>query len=309
MCEIIYVHLNDKPKNFQNHQQCKHKSIASSTINSTIPEKTAVQNYGKDEFTKIACMYCGRDFPNMKLMYQHVSVDHSAIFLSHNLNCGTETSSISKECSRKSYQQCNNLPNPTHIHCDLCTVQFETIESLKEHLKSTHWKIGGAQNEVQTMLQSKPTDLSRKRRMEDLGENDRRKSEDHNKRTSPSSATSLYDSNDKPCICSYCYVQMPNFKSFLLHMETHVSLNASNSFGFCPICGESTRDSIEFSSHIFKHVVADVTGRCCQQCKKSFDQLEQLQKHHLEVHSQNVYKCTICGELFESEIAIKVIPK
>ncbi|GJQ67475.1 putative metal ion binding protein [Trypoxylus dichotomus] len=292
-----------KPEQLQNHQQSKHKSISAIiNQNPSTPDKNLNVDQPKDEsnmeFTKVACMYCGRDFPNMNQMYQHISADHSAIFLTHNLSYNPQISPSSKDSFQKT-----NLPS---YACDLCTIKCETAQSLKEHFKNNHWKIGSNQSSESTPsgLQSRPTDLSRKRRVEESEENDKRKLEE--KKTSPSSS-SPYDSNDKPCICSYCYVQMPNFKSFLIHMESHVSLNASNSFiGYCPICGEPSRDSIEFSSHIFSHVVTDITGRCCHQCKKSFDQLEQLQKHHLEVHSQNVYKCTICGELFESEIAIKV---
>lgn len=250
-------------------------------------------------------MYCGRDFPSLNQMYQHISADHSAIFLSHNLNYNSQPSPNSKDSLQKSYQQTGNIPT---YACDLCTMKFETSQFLKEHLKNNHWKVGNndSTQSTQSTPQSRPTDLSRKRRVDESKDNDKRKLEEH-KRNSPSATSSPYDSNDKPCICSYCYVQMPNFKSFLIHMESHVSMNAANSFiGYCPICGEPSRDSIEFSSHIFNHIVTDITGRCCHQCKKSFDRLEQLQKHHLEVHSQSVYKCTICGELFESETAIKV---
>ncbi|XP_022915192.1 zinc finger protein 423 homolog isoform X2 [Onthophagus taurus] len=220
---------------------------------------------------KIACMYCGKDFATMNLMYQHINIDHSSLFFQH---------------SSLSYV------------CDLCSMKFDTSQTLREHLEGVHWKL----NAVGTSSQAKATDLSRKRKCDEPEDN--RKTEEI--KNSPSTVSSPYDTNDKPCICSYCYAQMPNFKSFLVHMETHVSLNASSLIGYCPVCGEPGRDPIEFSSHIFGHVVSDATGRCCHQCKKSFDQLDQLQKHHFEAHSQSVYKCTLCGEYFENEIAIQV---
>lgn len=216
----------------------------------------------------MACMYCGKDFLNMNLMYHHINTDHSGIFVPQN-----STYSNSKDAS----------PKLKTYPCDLCTMKFETSSALKDHLENIHWKLNVDYNAT-TSQQAKATDLSRKRKIDDVDD----KRNDATKRNSPSAAGSPYDANDKPCICSYCYAQMPNFKSFLVHMESHVSLSASNFVGYCPICGEPGRDPIEFSSHIFSHIVSDVTGRCCHQCKKSFDQLEQLQKHNFEVHSQSL---------------------
>lgn len=163
--------------------------------------------------------------------------------------------------------------------CVYCGVEFSDADTLYQHIRSQHSSEAGLE-------------LGRKRKAESLdnGLSERRKPE----------ANGPYD---KPCICSRCYAQMPNFESFLAHMENHVSSGAA---GRCPACGDPCRDRAELSEHLYSHAVSDVPGRRCRGCEKIFDDADQLEAHLLEVHSHVLYECGVCGESFNSRSDLRV---
>ncbi|XP_017774046.1 PREDICTED: zinc finger protein 423 [Nicrophorus vespilloides] len=327
----------EKPEHLQNHLQVSHKNISppASHPNNLLMDasfnilKTAI------DLPKIACMYCGKDFLSMNHMYQHIHSEHRAIFNSISQSFTPLPSPVMENLSPKTSRQNSS---PTYA-CDRCTMRFDSPILLQEHIENVHWgptglykydfttmsNSSGISNEksshsLAATSQSKPTDLSRKRRSENPLDFklDKRKADEAalvSKQTSSPSTGSPYESNDKPCICSYCYAQMPNFKMFLLHMETHVSmstpstplpLSTNNVIGCCPLCGEPARSTLELGRHIFSHAISNVTARCCHCCKKPFDQIDDLQKHLLEAHSQTVYKCSICNDIFETQLALQM---
>lgn len=251
----------------------------------------------------------------MNHMYQHIHSDHSGIFksLPNNFSsCIANYNPLPIAVEDLSVRQNNSLI----YACDRCNTKFESLHLLKEHTNKAHWRLSNSaqineiSSQTSTNQQQKPTDLSRKRRADESVE---KIENDISKLASPTSAESSYDANEKPCICSYCYAQMPNFKTFLIHMESHVSFNNSNSVNpnnpyskYCPICGEPGRDSVEFSKHIFAHAITNIAGKCCHHCEKYFDQYEHFQKHLIEAHSQTIYKCSLCSDLFETIGALNV---
>lgn len=264
------------------------------------------------EMPKIACMYCGKDFISMNHMYQHINSEHSNLFANIPHSYQTNTSNYNQLTSNAEDLSIRHNNSPTYA-CDRCNMKFDSPQLLKDHVDASHWRPtinSGLLNDINSQ-QQKPTNLSRKRRTDESI--DKIKDADTPKQVSPSSAESSYDANDRPCICSYCYVQMPNFKSFLIHMETHVTFNANNTATtnnpytkFCPICGEPGRDSIEFSKHIFAHAITNIIGKCCHHCEKYFDQQDQYQKHLIEAHSQTIYKCTFCNDTFDTLTTLSV---
>lgn len=251
----------------------------------------------------------------MNHMYQHINSEHSNLFTNISHSFQTNISNYSPLTSNVEDLSIRQNSSPTYA-CDRCNMKFDSSQLLKDHVDTVHWRpiLNSGLIQLNDMnSQQKPTNLSRKRRTDESI--DKIKDVDTpNKQASPSSGESSYDTNDKPCICSYCYVQMPNFKSFLIHMESHVAFNTTTNATainnpytkYCPICGEPGRDSLEFSKHIFAHAVTNITGKCCHHCEKYFDQQDQYQKHLIEAHSQTVYKCTICNEMFDTLTTLSV---
>lgn len=277
----------------------------------------------KHEDLKIACMYCAKDFPTLESMCHHVSIYHGDVAN------GVATPDYVRGTTPKR----NGAGTPL-VGCDRCTMHFDSVKKLSEHLASVHWRPAISQKDRDmsnspsqtssfanslTPYQSQPTDLSHKKRSDENSSAEYRNSkkpkreDGHKDLGSSSVSVSSYEAEDKPCICSCCYAQMPNFKSFLVHMENHVAVSqasasaTNNSFlRYCPICGEPGRDPVGFSNHVFAHAITNVPGRCCHTCKKSFDGREELQKHLADVHILSVFKCSICNETFDTKVAIQV---
>lgn len=198
------------------------------------------------------CMYCRKSFPNLKMMYQHISTEHRLLLNSLN-----------------QHQMSNDAVN----NFVLTNYQFDRPDF--------------------SPSSSKPTDLSSSRK--------RSVNDSFGHKSEKSKKLAYNESNEKPCICSYCNIQVPNFKSFLIHMETHVSLKAasSNSKRFCPICGEpGEQDVLQFCNHVFTHAITSTPSKCCHTCKKPFDSFENLQKHALDKHAQVAYKCNLCSNAY-----------
>lgn len=285
---------------FQNHLAIVHSDTDSSL--SQTPEHFP-EYPGQIEDYKIVCMYCSKEFPTLDSMYQHTNITHRDV--TNGVSTSISTSSPVAQCSPKG-EICQN-GNPTYA-CDKCTVQVDSLQNLKNHINNVHWRPtlspgNYMQVDRYSPLQTQPTDLSRKKRKEDVSEKLLKKKKQESQ---DSSTISSYDSNDKPCICSYCYAQLPNFKSFLHHMETHIVSSNNSLLGFCPVCGEPGRDPVSFTNHIFGHAIAQVPGRCCYTCKKSFERLEELQKHLLDAHVLTVFKCSICNDIFDTKVSMQL---
>lgn len=259
----------------------------------TAVHKETSEETSKDE-ARVVCMYCSKEFPTLESMYQHVGVFHAEM-----------TNGTKIETSRNG---AGSL-----FSCDRCNIQFDTLYKLTEHMNKIHWQITTTSETSYTLtkcpFQSQPTDLSHKRQNSDQKTAKRFKGNETVKEASSTSG-SPYESDDKPCICSCCYAQMPNFKSFLVHMENHVGQSAASTnsafLRYCGICGEPGRDPVAFSNHIFSHAITSVRGRCCHACKKSFDNRDELHKHLTEMHTMAVYKCSICSVIFDTKAALKI---
>ncbi|XP_063929232.1 zinc finger protein 423 homolog isoform X2 [Zophobas morio] len=293
----------------QNHMAMVH-SDTDSSLSQTPEPLSEYQNQIDD--LKIVCMYCSKEFPSLDLMYQHTNIAHRDV--PNGVSTSVSASSPVVVQSSPKHEICQN-GTPTYA-CDKCTMQLDSLQNLKNHINNVHWRPTLSPNPIKdygnfmaveksySPFQTQPTDLSRKKKNEDsIDKMIKKKKQDH--QHSPTTI-SPYDSNDKPCICSCCYAQLPNFKSFLHHMESHVISSNNSLLGFCPVCGEPGRDPVSFTNHIFSHAIAQVPGRCCYTCKKSFERLEELQKHLLDVHVVSVFKCSICNDIFDTKISMQL---
>lgn len=285
-------------------------SDTDSSLSQTPEPLSEYQNQIDD--LKIVCMYCSKEFPSLDLMYQHTNIAHRDV--PNGVSTSVSASSPVVVQSSPKHEICQN-GTPTYA-CDKCTMQLDSLQNLKNHINNVHWRPTLSPNPIKdygnfmaveksySPFQTQPTDLSRKKKNEDsIDKMIKKKKQDH--QHSPTTI-SPYDSNDKPCICSCCYAQLPNFKSFLHHMESHVISSNNSLLGFCPVCGEPGRDPVSFTNHIFSHAIAQVPGRCCYTCKKSFERLEELQKHLLDVHVVSVFKCSICNDIFDTKISMQL---
>ncbi|XP_031357117.1 zinc finger protein 423 homolog isoform X2 [Photinus pyralis] len=296
------------------------------------------------ELPKWVCMYCGRDFLTIDEMQHHVNLDHSAILngnFTNNASKPTTTSETSSPLNDKGSPIHESNSSPTYA-CDSCTMQFDSIEKLRVHENCIHWKppqplisapalyvkdcnacLPPSERVTTDVLsasptsqpvQSHPTDLSRKRRAGDV-ESPVVAKRESNDLSNHSMAGGSRDSSKKEewssYICSICGTQLPNFASFMVHMDIHMSVNATPTNvvlgGYCPLCGEAYRDQTELNNHIVLHTLSYKPGWCCRVCKKVFNEdLEDLQRHLVENHTCTTYRCCVCEQIFETKSAMLI---
>lgn len=294
-----------------------------------------------------ACMYCGKDFITRPEMQHHINTEHNALLngdftgSSSKSTATTETMTLPNDKTSPSHNQ-QLSSSPTYA-CDSCTMQFDSIEKLRVHENCIHWKppqplipnptsfmkdcntslppSQGISPEVLSNspntqpVQSQPTDLSRKRRGSDIDDQVARKRNSIERNATQSTISSTHNSSKKEewssYICSICGTQLPNFGSFMVHMDMHMSVNATPASvvlgGYCPLCNETYRDPAELNNHILIHALSYKTGWCCRVCKKMFnDNLEELQRHLMETHACTTYRCCVCQQMFDSKAAMLV---
>ena len=250
------------------------------------------------DMSKVACTHCGKDF-GMRQLYNHINDEHSINkkVSPPNLNTTSLSSSRIKE-----------LPSPmvrsndsSTFNCENCAMVFETVQSFTEHVETMHWNL-----DISKTGQVKPTDLSKKRRKSDGSveiKKEKRKADEVSRSKVYDSPSNSYDTQANSCICAICLSRVVTFLSFFDHMDIHIKEMARL---ICPFCGEYGRDITEYSNHVTCHVVKYTSEACCQKCRMTFVNAEELYRHLIDVHSQNMYKCTLCNDLFDSPLAIQV---
>lgn len=106
--------------------------------------------------------------------------------------------------------------------------------------------------------------------------------------------------------CSQCNAVLPNFDLFRDHLKAHLARGDLKNF-VCFHCGMTFINQNEYEFHFSSHFLINTTEyNCTFGCNKSFDNTDALQKHLFEFHAQNVWKCGICSELFESKVGIQI---
>lgn len=106
--------------------------------------------------------------------------------------------------------------------------------------------------------------------------------------------------------CTQCNLISPNFEAFREHLRGHLTRGELKNF-VCFHCGSAFGNQNEYELHVSSHFLITTTEYACTfGCNKQFDNSECLQKHLFDTHAQNVWKCGICFELFESKVGIQI---
>ncbi|KAF5297157.1 hypothetical protein FQR65_LT10056 [Abscondita terminalis] len=303
------------------------------TVGLTTPTNIHQESANKAlmEVPKWVCMYCGRDFLTIDEMQHHINLIHSAIFNGNFANNNLMSSQTPLPLNEKTSPGHESNSSPTYA-CDSCTMQFDSVEKLRLHENCIHWKPPQTLNSNSSIyiqdqnysdstaqtpkieipnispnsqsVQSHPTDLSRKRRGGSLKSKISPKKE-----TTDASVQNLVEGSQdtkkkeewSSYICSICSTQLPNFASFMVHMDVHMSVNASSA-----ILG-GYRNQTEFTHPILLHTLSYKSGWGCKVCKQNFhENIEDLQKHLIQNHTCTTYRCCVCEQTFESKSAMLV---
>ncbi|XP_015788981.1 zinc finger protein 423 [Tetranychus urticae] len=86
----------------------------------------------------------------------------------------------------------------------------------------------------------------------------------------------------------------PNFHNEYLHQQRS-----------CPYCETIVTSDLE--NHIISsHLASTVSSFTCESCKKVFTKSDDLTKHLMDYHSHHLYQCSICREMFDTDVTLQV---
>lgn len=272
------------------------------SVGNSIKSPSHFMNFPKSN--PLTCLYCTKsDFSSLDQLHSHIQTMHGGLLKNH----------ISSSSA-------------LHVTCEFCTLKFASVQVLVNHIRAAHsdklvnakierprtplscsprLRAQNGQDELNSSLkqeqsskspiikeeindteQNTPTDLSqpkpKKTKSDDRDEN--------------SSATFL---------CNQCTAAFPDFESFRAHLKSHLQQESANLV--CQTCGVVIEDQNEYEVHIASHFFSAFSEFSCSgQCRKTFRNSEDLQKHLFETHSQALHKCNLCNEIFESVVAIQM---
>lgn len=164
--------------------------------------------------------------------------------------------------------------------------------------------------EIKLEEQNSPTDLSQKR---STPKQTPSHSPCENRENDSIDQLKLINNNNAGLfVCNQCNAALPNFETFRNHLKYHLKSQTNptqidlNPF-MCTYCGITLANQIDFDRHNINHFLIKITEFACAfNCNKNFDKSDDLQKHLFDQHAQNLWKCTICNELFDTKVSIQV---
>ncbi|XP_015788980.1 zinc finger protein 423 isoform X2 [Tetranychus urticae] len=149
-----------------------------------------------------------------------------------------------------------------------------------------------------------------------------------------------------PFLCNQCSPSpsFPDFESFRVHLKSHLLASSSSSSSSslsslspgslptnldllnpilgpsmihghhnlsrhqqrsCPYCETIVTSDLE--NHIISsHLASTVSSFTCESCKKVFTKSDDLTKHLMDYHSHHLYQCSICREMFDTDVTLQV---
>ncbi|KAH1022982.1 zinc finger protein 423 homolog [Dendroctonus ponderosae] len=189
--------------------------------------------------------------------------------------------------------------------CVYCFQWFSSIELMREHIQTCHKTLDDKK------FQKYPIKFNiTKKSQEPLFQVDtstekeesllKRTNEEHVNEDYPLKKLHYEDSStsQESFICSCCYEPLPNFKSFLIHMETHVSSIKNKIFHQYQT---ETNDLFTNNSSI----IPLSNYFCCCHCNMYFETSEKLQDHLIERHVATLYRCYLCEKTFDNMPSMK----
>lgn len=213
------------------------------------------------------------------------------------------------ECSKPDDNRIKNELNSSKSERDTPCKSVNDHDSGVKHL----------QNGDNVKQEDLPTDLSNKKMETKSIESSRDDSNDVNHSSKESSVESyntrkrsqkaspdFAGNSPDPLRCSQCNLILPNIEAFRDHLRNHLVRGELKNF-VCFQCGLTFTNQNEYELHVSSHFLISSTEYICTfGCNKHFTSSETMQKHLFDEHAQNIWKCGICYELFESKVAIQI---
>lgn len=265
----------------------------------------------------LTCLYCTKsDFSSLDQLHSHIQNMHGGLLKTH-------------------------LPPSPHFHvtCEFCTIKCSSLQLLVNHIKTTHTdkisqpktyfenlrtslpasprlRVQNGQDEFNTSVKEEsksPLPLSDSIKEEVIESPELLEQHAPTDLSQPKAKKTKHEDmmevatqpQPKTFLCNQCTAAFPDFESFRAHLKAH--LQQKNTNFICPTCGTTIDDQDDYEHHIASHLLSTYSEySCTAQCNERFGSSDDLQKHLLEAHSQSLFKCSMCTEVFESMDSIKL---
>lgn len=239
---------------------------------------------------QLTCEFCTMKFLTIQSLFHHLKTNHMDrinspnSYLEHfnrNLMATYEMAGYGSNFRKmEEFYQQTSIDNKRKIEEDK---EEKPVEEKKSPIASIK------QEEEQEI----PTDLSQPKPKKICKE----ETNNNNEAPSPNSTGTF--------LCNQCNAALPDFETFRTHLKTHLDQGSGNFM--CQQCGVAFTDQQIYEKHIFSHFLITNSEYCCSHnCNKVFTKQEDYQKHLIEIHAQNLFKCDICTEVFDTKVAIQV---
>lgn len=301
--------------------------LTSYSPDSSANESSSAVSFLRSSLT-LACMYCAKDtFTSMEQLQLHVQAVHELNINNNPLNnlsspssspsTATATSTSNKIVDnnykrRKKKEDFKAKDDPTKVHrsnndkvainnnndtsvsalmltCPLCGISCSSPTVYAEHYVLEHC-------ENRKVVADKMTDD--------------KKNYEKKMMMSNNLTADVYSSST--LLCGQCGAALKDFESFRVHLAHHLKINnyQKQLNVNCPKCELNFHTQDEMINHLTKHYLNDsniIKQRyCCDGCDRYYFDAESLKKHTFDEHTQQLYRCAVCRETFESSVAIQV---
>lgn len=282
---------------------------------------------------QLTCEFCTIKFSNIPAMIQHIRTTHidrlnsSNAYINHLNMISANYSAIANFRGDDLFKRKTDDLFPINLQKILIKSDKGSPDSVRSHPVSCDTKSHATTDynrdidevHIKHEIQESPTDLSNKRALS-RNENDEmeRAGSPEVNRTNSAGALMMNHNQaqmesqlNKPdtYVCSHCNAAFPTFETFRIHLNNHLKQGelSMDSLFTCQMCGLSMPNQLDYDQHILTHFQTTSSEfACVANCNKCYTKSEDMQKHLFDVHTQNIWKCMICAQLFDSKVSIQV---
>jgi len=240
-----------------------------------------------DRVARFSCAYCPVQFYDEATRTNHEQMIHLAGRSHHHQtdNSATFASVFQLSASGGLADSLSPVMASTAVFCSQCSLGFPHIYALADHMHHSH----GYNNRVSGTV-SRPIEV-----------------------TSPATKSPMTSHTDggrrdpvKPTAVRADSVEIRHAsRTSASGSSLDAKQTSMSSLSKCVECSATFDNDDELDSHVSSaHYLSLATEFGCTSCLKLFARPDDLQKHLIDVHAHQLYRCTLCKQVFDSKVTL-----